>query len=140
MYAEFTDDLLTGNVMIDEQHQELIGRINKLQRSLEKGNEQIAAVSTLDFLSDYVDFHFNAEEALQEQIKYPGIAEHKAQHAKFKQTIADLQEMLRDEEGPSEHFVGVVNANVADWFLKHIKTFDRSLAEYKNMNIDAERL
>ena len=30
MYAEFTDDLITGNEMIDSQHRELISRINDL--------------------------------------------------------------------------------------------------------------
>lgn len=28
MYAEFTDDLVTGNEMIDTQHRELISKIN----------------------------------------------------------------------------------------------------------------
>ena len=30
MYAEFTDNLVTGNEMIDSQHKELIERMNKL--------------------------------------------------------------------------------------------------------------
>ncbi len=37
MRAEFTDDLITGNELIDSQHEELIGRINKLLDSCEAG-------------------------------------------------------------------------------------------------------
>ncbi|MCP1103265.1 hemerythrin [Aequitasia blattaphilus] len=140
MYAEFTEELVTGNEMIDEQHKELIGRINKLQHSLDQGNEKIVAVNTLDYLSDYVVFHFNAEEKLQEDIAYPNIDTHKAQHSMFKQTIKELQEMLADQEGPSDDFVKKVDENVAEWFLKHIQSFDRSVAEYKNMKMDSELL
>ena len=32
MYAEFTDNLVTGNEMIDSQHKELIERMNKLSK------------------------------------------------------------------------------------------------------------
>ena len=36
MYAEFTDDLVTGNEMIDTQHKELICKINDLLKSCEE--------------------------------------------------------------------------------------------------------
>ena len=36
MYAEFTDNLVTGNEMIDSQHKELIERMNKLLESCEQ--------------------------------------------------------------------------------------------------------
>ena len=66
MYAEFDESLVTGNEMIDSQHKELIGKINKLLDSCEAGNDKLAAVKTLDYLADYTDFHFSAEEKLQE--------------------------------------------------------------------------
>lgn len=53
----------------------------------------------------YAEFHFNAEEKLQE------------------------------EEGPSEAFVNAVNKNVVDWLYNHIKTFDCSVASYINMRL-----
>ena len=66
MYAVFKNNLLTGNELIDEQHKELIGRINKLINACENGVCQLEAIRMLDFLSDYTDFHFREEEALQE--------------------------------------------------------------------------
>ena len=44
MRAEFTDDLITGNELIDSQHEELIGRINKLLDSCEAGEGKISAI------------------------------------------------------------------------------------------------
>lgn len=140
MYAEFNDNLVTGNEMIDAHHQELINRINKLLDSCEQSNEKAVAVRTLDYLSEYTDFHFSAEEQLQREIEYPGFAKHKEQHDAFKQTIKDLEVMLEEEEGPSQAFVEKVQENVIKWFYTHIEGFDRSVAEYKNMRDSHERL
>lgn len=55
MRAEFTDDLITGNELIDSQHEELIGRINKLLDSCEAGEGKISAIKMLDYLAKYTD-------------------------------------------------------------------------------------
>ena len=86
--------------MIDSQHKELIGKINAVMESCEQSNDKAVAVRTLDYLEDYTNFHFSAEEQLQREIDYPGFQKHKEQHDIFRQTIADLQEMLQEEEGP----------------------------------------
>ena len=115
-YMEFTDDLVTGNTLIDGQHKELIGKINDLLRTCE----------------EYTNFHFSQEEALQEEIGYPGLKEHQAKHQEFVQSIKELYEMLEEQEGPTDAFVQQVNKNVVDWFVNHIRGFDRAVAEYKN--------
>lgn len=68
MRAEFTDDLITGNELIDSQHEELIGRINKLLDSCEAGEGKISAIKMLDYLAKYTDTHFGDEEALQKEV------------------------------------------------------------------------
>ena len=55
MRAEFTDDLITGNELIDSQHEELIGRINKLLDSCEAGEGKISAIKMLDYLAKYTE-------------------------------------------------------------------------------------
>lgn len=140
MRAEFSENLVTGNELIDSQHKELIERINKLLDSCEDGNEKLVAIKTLDYLEDYTNFHFSAEEDLQKSIEYPGYEKHKAQHEVFKQTISELQEMLQEEEGPSAAFVESVEKNVIQWFYTHIEGFDRSVAEYKFMRENNGRL
>lgn len=134
MYAEFDDSLITGNEMIDSQHKELIDRINKLISKCETSSDQFAAIKMLDYLSEYVDFHFSAEEEFQEEIHYPGIKEHKEKHAQFRQTVSELREMLEEQEGPTSTFVSLVQEKVIDWLYTHIKGFDRSVAEYRFMS------
>ena len=140
MRAEFSENLITGNELIDSQHRELIDRINKLLESCEDSNAKLVAVKTLDYLADYTDFHFNAEEQLQREIDYPGYPKHKQQHDDFKKTIAELDEMLQEEEGPSDAFVEKVEKNVIQWFYTHIEGFDLSVAEYKFMRENNGRL
>ncbi len=138
MYAEFDDSLVTGNKEIDEQHKEWIGKINKLIQCVEEGGGKIEAIKMLEYLADYTEYHFNAEEKLQEESSYPGIEEHKQKHADFRKAVEELHEMLEEEEGPSEAFVQAVNQNVIDWLYKHIKTFDCSVATYINMRLHPE--
>lgn len=140
MYAEFDDTLVTGNEMIDSQHKELIDKINDLLKSCELSSGKMAAVQTLGYLADYTEYHFTAEEKLQEEINYPGLAEHKKKHDELRQVVDDLHNMLEEEEGPTDAFVESVQKNVVNWLYSHIKGFDRSVAEYKNMNLNNERL
>ena len=130
MYAEFDNSLVTGNDMIDEQHKELIAKINKLMESCENSSGKRDAIKMLEYLSEYTDFHFAAEEKLQEEVNYPQIEAHKEKHSEFKKSVEELHEMLVDEEGPSDAFVQAVNKNVINWLYDHIKGFDRAVASY----------
>ncbi len=141
MEAVFDDSLLTGDKMIDDQHRELIGRINRLLLICE--NEKPArreAVETLDYLADYTEYHFKAEEELQQEIGYPAYEEHKKKHEELRQVVRDLYDMLEDQEGPSEDFVKQVNKNVTEWLYNHIRGFDRSVAEYRFMRENENRI
>ena len=140
MYAEFDDTLVTGNEMIDSQHKELIGRINDLLRSCEEEADLRAAVKMLNYLADYTEYHFGEEEALQAAIGYPGIEEHKKKHEELRKTVEELHEMLEEQEGPTKAFVEQVNKNVTEWLFYHIRSFDRSVSEYKFMRNNEERL
>lgn len=133
MNVEFDESLITGNKTIDTQHKELIDRIAKLITCCEQSGGKLEAIRMLDFLDEYAGYHFSAEEKLQEEVEYPGIAEHKEKHEEFKQAVKELYEMLEEVEGPTEEFVNAVKKNVLDWLLSHIKGFDCSVASYINM-------
>ena len=70
----------------------------------------------------------------------PAKAEHKKEHDKLRAVVKDLYNMREEEEGPSEAFVEQVNKNGIEWLYRHVKGFDRSVAEYKFMNESSERL
>lgn len=131
MRAEFTDELITGNKMIDSQHKELIEKINDLLCAIENDKGKEESQKMMNYLSEYVDFHFSAEEDFQAEIGYPGIKEHKEKHAEFKKTVAALTEMVTC--GNMSDFSNLVKKEVIDWLYYHIQGFDRSVAEYRFM-------
>ena len=51
-----------------------------------------------------------------------------------------LHEYLRDSEGPTEQFSELVQKNVVDWLFGHIKTFDRSVAEFIFIRENPDRI
>ena len=130
MSVTFDKSLETGNELIDQQHKELIDRVNKLVESCEKGTEKRTAIQTLNFLLDYTVFHFEAEEKLQEEAGYPNLEGHKAQHQAFIKAVHELMEMLEEEEGPTGAFVAAVNKNITEWLLNHIQVQDKAVAAY----------
>lgn len=140
MNIEFDESLITGSDVIDAQHKELIDRIAAFVTSCEEGESKVKAIKMLDYLDEYTEFHFTSEEKLQEQAGYPGLSEHRTKHEELKVTIKELYEFLEDSEGPTEQFTQTVKEKVVDWLMYHIKTFDRSVAEYINMKNNGDRL
>ena len=130
MVIEFDDNLITGNETIDAQHKELITRISAFVSACEEGDSKVKAIKMLDYLDEYTQFHFNDEEKLQESVNYPELAKHHEKHEEFKSTIQTLYEFLDEHEGPNDRFTELVKEKVVEWLFNHIKTFDRSVAEY----------
>ena len=130
MRIVFDEELYTGNDLIDNEHKELIDRVNKLVESCENGKEKVTAVKTLDFLMDYTEFHFSDEEKLQQEVGYDKLEQHKGQHEDFKKSVDELRQMLEEEEGPTDAFVQAVNKNISQWLVNHIQGWDKAVAEY----------
>ena len=134
MNITFDDNLITGNKTIDSQHQELIDRIRQFVAACESGDSKIKAIKMLDYLDEYTNFHFQEEEELQKKVSYPEISSHHAKHEEFKTSIQELYDYLNHQ------FIEQVKRNVVDWLFQHIKTFDRSVAEYIHLKDNSNRL
>ena len=136
----FDDNLITGNKTIDTQHKELIDRIQNFLTACQNGDSKVKAIKMLDYLDEYTNFHFKEEEKLQENVGYPGRETHHEKHEEFKKTIQVLYEYLNDYEGPTDQFSELVQKNVIDWLFGHIKTNDRSVAEFIFIRENPDRL
>ena len=138
MLITFDESLITGNATIDEQHKALIQKISDLVTTCENGDGKVKAIKMLDYLEEYTNLHFSAEEELQQKAGYPDFDNHHAKHEEFKSTIKELYEYLEDLEGPNEDFVEKVKDQVIDWLFRPIKSADRSVAEYINLHNNAD--
>jgi len=129
MSFHWTESLAIGHRVIDEQHRELIDRFRFLLEACKagKGKERIAEL--FGFLDSYVVSHFRAEEQLMAEHDYPGLAEHKSQHAWLVGKVAELKGVLL-ADGPSFNLVVEANQTLLNWIVEHIRNTDVRLARF----------
>ena len=128
MKYEVTQDLITGNSLIDSEHRQLFDAVNALMDACSQGKGRDQIQKTVDFLSSYVVKHFQDEERLQTQSKYPNYSTHKTFHDGYRRQLAQVsQELLQD--GPTVKALGDLNKTVAI-LVSHIRTEDKRLARH----------
>ncbi|MGE5561118.1 MAG: bacteriohemerythrin [Chloroflexota bacterium] len=129
MALQWTDDLSVGVGFIDEQHKELIARVNSFLQAMTQGKGRGEIGGLLVFLSDYVTDHFKAEEDYMARYAYPAAVAHKAQHAAF---INDFKDLSREfaSQGANSSMTLQVQSRVCDWLRKHIMGTDKLLGAF----------
>ena len=128
---EWDDSLSIGVKLIDEQHRMLIQRLSDLSKAIEMNQGEVKIAKTLDFMVDYTDFHFSAEEKHMAEQNYPGLEYQKQQHAEFKDHLKRLVEDF-EEEGPTKALSASINVFLLNWLIKHIKGVDHKFGEFLN--------
>ena len=95
-----------------------------------KGRDQIQNTTT--FLNNYVIKHFQDEERLQTQSKYPNYPAHKQFHDGYRRQLNQVTQVLV-QEGPTVRALGELNKVVAV-LVSHIRTEDKRLARHIKEN------
>lgn len=126
---EWDDSLSVGVDLIDEQHKMLIQKLRDLSDAFESGREMNRIMQTLEFMVDYTDFHFTAEEKTMVKYDYPGLEEQKSQHKQFVVTLNNIVEDFK-EEGPTSSLATSINVFLHNWLIKHIKGVDIKLGQF----------
>lgn len=128
MTYELTQDLLTGNALIDSEHRQLFAAVNNLMTACSQGKGRDQIQQTVTFLNNYVLKHFQDEERLQTQSNYPNYPAHKQFHDGYRRQLSQVaQELL--QEGPTVKALGDLNRVVAV-LISHIRTEDKRLARH----------
>lgn len=128
----WTPELVTGNAVVDSEHQELIALIDKLELA-GNGPDGSNIEEALDQLTDYVFVHFQMEEKLMAREGYPAdaVEAHLAEHRKLDQRTKEL--VQRYSDGELRTVEPIVNF-LYDWLQNHIQTVDRAMADYIRAN------
>ena len=128
MKYELTQDLVTGNALIDSEHRQLFDAINALLDACAQGKGRDKINETVRFLNSYVSKHFGDEEQLQVSAKYPGYNAHHTFHEGYKRNLTQVTTAL-EKEGPTIQTLGALN-QAAAVLVSHIRTEDRKLARF----------
>jgi len=116
-------DMEIGVKKIDDQHRELVDRINAVTSMGVSSVSTEETMKTIKLLGDYIIKHFNDEENLQIQSGYPDYAEHKKQHELLKAEYMKIRNAF-EAAGPSIKFTLDLNKSLVEWIVKHIKSVD----------------
>ncbi len=129
---DWNDKYSVGVKSIDEQHKVWIERLNSLSSAIESNQEARLISRTLDFMMDYVEFHFAAEESLMAAKNYPDLARHKGEHQQFRNTLMDLFMLEAEKEDSIGKIADSINNFQISWLKNHIQQTDRQFAEFLN--------
>lgn len=130
---KWTESLSVGNEVIDNQHKELIEKVNDVLDACnqKKGKEKIDEVML--FLKDYTVKHFQAEEGLMQKYKYPDYNVHKQIHENFIKDVNELEAKIKNE-GVNLSVIMLLNKKLVDWLINHINKIDKKVGEYIRTN------
>lgn len=114
-----------GVQSIDDDHKSIIEHFEKLYLLMKSGHGHAYYPEFLAFLEDYVETHFEREEALQREIEYDGYDQHLQFHNEFKMKVKELI-LAHGKEVATNSDLIKINLFIKDWLIHHIL-----LADYK---------
>ena len=127
--VQWDNGLSVGVALIDEQHKELMQKINDVYEAIEIQQGPMEIVKILGFLEEYTDYHFSAEEKHMQENSYPGLQLQKQEHQKFKDI---LQQLIQDfkEEGATSALAEDIKTLLTNWLIKHISGIDKEFGTF----------
>jgi hemerythrin len=123
--------MATGFPGIDAQHKEWIRRCNEFDDAVVNRKGKEAIQNTLDFLTQYTETHFVAEEVLMAKHNSPIQEQNRAAHNEFRGKLAEIRAWVKNERVTS---VEVVELKIAieQWLVNHICTVDVQLRKVES--------
>ncbi len=123
-----TTEVYVGIPEIDAEHRSLVTHYNALIQALNEGDDVTAFGLSFYSLVLRVRQHFSNEEWLMQEIGYPHLARHKAEHQKLLATAEDfLQSVLTRFE---KYDCSAVAKYFKYWLFDHVVHHDHALAEF----------
>ncbi len=123
---EFTNDELVHVKIIDDQHREIAVMINEIHKNVLNNNKTLVKDSLLKLI-ELLEIHFETEERLMKENRYPGYITHKLEHDRFyNKTVTTL-----DQYKKNEILLGLDQLDsLRRWFYNHIEINDRKCANH----------
>ena len=123
MIMEWSSVLAIDHGDIDNEHQAMVELLNKLHNALQTKN-MVRVSDLLEQFSSAAMEHFAMEEQLMQELGYPHLLRHKAQHDELAERTQNLHYDLIHNNIP---FDEGITESLRDWMLDHILGEDREL-------------
>ncbi len=130
------ENLLTGFLLIDRQHEDIYRRFDELEARCQAGSSKEQVFEALRFLEEQTTIHFDFEETAMKAFDYPNVIEHMAAHLVMRETVKRLSGEIR-KNGLSQDLLAQVRSLLYDALFRHIAEHDLRMAPYlKEKNPD----
>lgn len=124
---EWNDSFLVGVEPFDGHHKHLVDLLNRSYAELAHGASLESCGELLEELSDYISYHFVAEELWMMENTYPRYEQHIAEHNNY---IKHLQEFQQDcRLGKAETSLEVFTF-LRRWLIEHILKSDADYGRF----------
>ena len=129
-FIEFGYEYLVDVPEIDEQHKELVGRLNNAIKHCtgKKNDEERFYYDTIGSAITFLKNHFLVEEKILCKTDYENIDNHKSDHRKIMDEIVKMTEDI--EKKIIELNLFYVTAFIKERVMKHIKVYDLVAKKY----------
>jgi hemerythrin len=126
-----SDVSIMGDPLLDAQHKVVLSYMTKLEAYFlaEKTDQDMPGL--IDRLDTFCKLHLWDEERVMEEMNFPGIPDHKVQHALFIKHLENFTGRCEDLDRVKK--IDELNF-LKDWFIEHIEIFDKRYAEYKKQS------
>jgi hemerythrin len=125
----WSDDLLTGNELVDMQHRGFYVILWDMISKSGMGNNIVDLGPFVADITKYALFHFRSEEAFMDRVEYPYKQVHVMEHDAFLERWSSLLARYH-KEGDNSAMVLRFVTEVAEWLQMHIKGHDMKLAQW----------
>ncbi|MHC4944416.1 MAG: bacteriohemerythrin [Planctomycetota bacterium] len=122
---EWDKSYSVGDHELDTHHQKLIGIIIRLGEHEGKETEAEVVEEILFELTDYLDYHFRAEEERMRDAGYPELARHRKIHEGFMSRVLFFQRAYRDKKAT---LARDLLQFLKTWLINHIIYVDQQYA------------
>ena len=129
MARTWNDSLKIGIPLLDIQHEQLLDQMDKLLESMRNNKQTEELRSIMVFLKMYVNNHFNYEESCMNLYKCPVACQNKDAHSRFTDTLNNINQKIESNQ-PLESISSLVQKELLDWFVNHIKSIDIKLKPF----------
>jgi len=133
LYIVWKKEYNTGIAIIDEQHRGIISTINSLYHFIQNGHGEDILESTILIMEQYINIHFQTEEALLRKANYLKYDEHILLHRKWSERTKMLT--LKNVNEPAE-----VLKFLKQWWMEHINIEDRKYISSLNEILENNRI
>ena len=123
---EWHSEYAIGNLEIDHDHIQIFGAINQYIMAVRYGCDRRLVGKILDVAGKYAASHFEREERLMNDTKYPHHETHKQAHHDFISAIKDFQSSQYDVTDISEEIAYFMHS----WLKLHVLEVDAALGAY----------